>query len=142
MKLRPLKEPHHPSAGVIFCLRQVGELVKRTLNPLQPWFLVHVRADGTVRYSFRQARQCLVLFRDLSAGLSKTSSALEDAFDRETDHGRKMDKYDRVLEAALRSIASVFRSAERQSLGTDRGAVISKASTRPRGKIPLNWSLG
>ena len=123
-----------PSAGVIFCLRQVGELVKRTLNPLQPWFLVHVRADGTVRYSFRQARQCLVLFRGLAAGLSKASSALEDAFDRETDHGRKMDKYDRVLEAALRSIASVFRSAERQSLGTDRGAVISKASTRPEGE--------
>ena len=37
---------------------------------------------------------------------------LENAFDRETDHGRGMDKYDKLLAAALRSIAATYRSAQ------------------------------
>ena len=123
-----------PRSGAIFCLRQNTERKRRTPNPLQPWFLVHVRADGTVRYSFRQARQCLVLFRSLAAGHPATSPTLEDAFDKETDHGRRMEKYDRMLESALRSIAGVFRRAELQSLETDRAAVISKSTARPEGE--------
>ena len=126
-----------PHPGAIFCLRHKtgpgagpGE---RAVNPLQPWFLVHVRADGGVRYGFQQARQCLTLFRQLAAGHSAPDRALEAAFDRETQQGRRMECYDRLLEAALADIAAAFRRAERRRLGQDRGARLARATQRPEG---------
>ena len=52
---------------------------------------------------------------------------LENAFDRETDHGRGMDKYDKLLAAALRSIAATYRSAR-----PGRSLVIAARSCRRR----------
>ncbi|MFL5805257.1 MAG: hypothetical protein ACJ8CR_26390, partial [Roseiflexaceae bacterium] len=52
--------------GVIFCLRHVEATIEgQTVNPLQPFYLVYVRDDGTVRFSFAQPKQTLELFRDL-----------------------------------------------------------------------------
>ena len=117
--------------GAIFCLRHRAEPTARTPNRLWPYFLVYVRDDGTVCYGFRQARQCLALFRLLAAGRAQAAAALEDAFDRETDHGRRMEKYDNLLDAALRDISGTFRGAELQALTRERGAALAKASERP-----------
>ena len=119
--------------GVIFCLKYKADGTGRTPNRLWPYFLVHVRADGTVRYTFQQARQCLALFRAIAAGRPQALMALENAFDMETDHGRRMEKYDTLLEAALRNIAGVFRDAELRALTRDRNAAIAKQSDRPHG---------
>ena len=117
--------------GAIFCLKRSGDAAARTPNRLWPYFLVHVRGDGTVRYTFRQARQCLALFRSLAAGRPEASAALEDAFDRETGHGRRMEKYDALLDAALRSIAGTFRNAELGDLTRKRGAALMEKPKRP-----------
>ena len=117
--------------GAIFCLRHKAPPTARTPNRLWPYFLVYVRDDGAVRYGFRQARQCLSLFRLLAAGRAQASTALEDAFDRETGHGRRMEKYDQLLDAALRDISGTFRGAELQALTRERGAALVKASERP-----------
>lgn len=38
--------------GVVFCLKQKGETDgTEEVNPLQPFFLVYIRNDGTVRYN-------------------------------------------------------------------------------------------
>ena len=124
-------EPARP--GAIFCLRQKTAAAERTPNPLHPWFLVYVRADGTVRYAFRQARRTLALFRGLAAGRREAATALEDAFARRTGHGREMAEYDALAASALRSIADAFADAERRRLGQDRGALISRQADRPRG---------
>ena len=122
-------EPVRP--GAIFCLKRSGDPAARTPNRLWPYFLVHVRDDGTVRYTFRQARQCLALFRALAAGRSEALAALEDAFDRETGHGRRMEKYDALLDAALRNVAGTFRNAELADLARKRGAVLTEKPERP-----------
>ena len=122
-------EPVRP--GAIFCLKRSGDAAARTPNRLWPYFLVHVRGDGTVRYTFRQARQCLALFRSLAAGRPEAVAALEDAFDRETEHGRRMEKYDALLDAALRSIAGTFRNAELADLSRKRGAALMEKPKRP-----------
>ena len=127
------RQPDAVRPGVIFCLRHKADAVERTPNRLWPHFLVHVRADGTVRYTFRQARQCLALFRALAAGRAQAAMALENAFDRETDHGRHMEKYDALLAAALQDIARTFRGAQLQALTRDRGATLAKPSERPDG---------
>ena len=127
----PPPEPARP--GAIFCLRQKTAPDGPTPNRLAPYFLVHVRDHGTVRYGFRQARQCLALFRALAAGRPEADAALENAFDRETDQGRRMQRYEALLEPALRSIAGGWRQAEKQRMKNDRGAKRSKRSERPEG---------
>ena len=119
--------------GAIFCLRRKTGSAERTPNRLWPYFLVYVRDDGTVRYGFQKAQQCLALFRTLAAGRAQVAAALEDAFDRETGHGRRMETYDRLLGAALRDIAATFRGAQLQALARERGAALAKASERPGG---------
>ena len=122
-------EPVRP--GAIFCLKQNGDPAARTPNRLWPYFLVHVRGDGSVRYTFRQARQCLALFRALASGRPEAAAALEDAFDRETEHGRRMERYDGLLAAALRSISGTFRNAELGDLARKRGATLIEKPARP-----------
>ena len=119
--------------GAIFCLRQRTQAAERTPNRLWPYFLTYVRNDGTVRYGFRQARQCLALFRALAVGRPDAAAALENAFDRETGRGRRMDKYDGLLGAALRDIAAAFQGAQLRTLSRERGAALAKASERPDG---------
>jgi len=43
--------------GVIYCLKQKGDTEgTEEVNPLQPYFLVYVRDDGTVRYNYTNAK--------------------------------------------------------------------------------------
>ena len=127
--LRHQPDPIRP--GVIFCLKQKTVPTERTPNLLSPYFLVYVRDDGTVRYTFKQARQSLALFRELAAGQTDAVMALENAFDRETEQGRQMKHYEQRLAAALRSIAGTFKDAELRRLTQDRGAMLTNKSERP-----------
>ena len=129
----PEHTPDRRRPGVIFCLKHNDDPKARTPNRLWPYFLVYVRKDGEVRYTFQQARQCLALFRELSAGRPKAVMALEDAFDHETQQGRRMEKYNTMLAAALRSIADTFQSAELAGLSRDRGAILTE---KPRQADP------
>lgn len=117
--------------GAIFCLKRNGDATARTPNRLWPYFLVYVGDDGDVKYTFRQAQQCLSLFRALASGRSQSLMDLEDAFDRETEQGRRMKKYDDLLDAALRDIARTFRDGEIAGLSRDRGAVLTEKPQTP-----------
>ena len=117
--------------GVIFCLRQKTTAPQRTPNRLQPYFLTYVRDDGTVRFTFQQAKQVLSLFQTLASGADTAISALEDAFDAETRHGKGMAKYERLLDTTLRDMASTFDKAQQRALARSRSAVLTKASEQP-----------
>ena len=117
--------------GVIFCLRQKTTASQRTPNRLQPYFLTYVRDDGTVRFTFQQAKQVLSLFQALASGANSPIAALEDTFDAETRHGNNMEPYEQLLTAALRNIARTFGHAERRALGQSRGARLTKKSEKP-----------
>ena len=117
--------------GVIFCLRHRATPSERTPNRIQPYFLCYVRDDGTVRYTFRQAKQTLSLFQSLASGIDKPIEALEDAFDARTQQGTDMGHYEELLAKALRSIAATFSSAVLKGLGQQRDALLPKASDQP-----------
>ena len=125
------QQPDRIQPGVIFCLKRNGDAAARTPNRLWPYFLVYVRDDGSVHYTFGQAQRCLALFQALAAGRPDALQMLEDAFDRETQQGQRMKKYDALLAAALRSIAGTFRDAELAGLGRDRGAVLTEKPQVP-----------
>ena len=118
--------------GVIFCLRhKAAETAERTPNRLWPYFLVYVRSDGAVRYSFQQSQQCLALLRTLAVGRDGIHTALENAFDQHTVQGQQMRRYDALLDAALKGIAGAFRSAQLQALTRSRDARLTRPVERP-----------
>ena len=88
--------PPHPehqiiAPGVVFCLKQKGDAKGGdTVNPLQPYYLVYVRDDGTVRFSFAQPKQILEIFRLLCSGKAAAYEQLCQLFDNETKNGADM----------------------------------------------------
>jgi len=112
--------------GVVYCLRQKGDTSgNETVNPLQPYFLVYVWDDGTVRYTFAQPKQILEIFRLLCADKKAALSALCNAFDLETQDGSDMTRYSELLRKAVASIESTFRKRAVTNLLSSRGGLLN-----------------
>lgn len=115
------------SAGVVFCLRQKGDTSgNETVNPLQPHFLVYVRDDGEVRYTFTQAKQILDIFRGLCAEEPRAHEDLCRLFDAETDDGKDMTRYTGLLDKAVASVAHTFRRRNAGNLLSGRAGTLVK----------------
>lgn len=111
--------------GVIYCLRQKGKTDgNEEINPLQPYFLVYIRDDGTVRFNYTNAKQILEIYRLLCQGHTEPYLALCEIFNTETEHGQKMDKYANLLKKAVEEISRVFKKRGTQKLLSDRSALI------------------
>ncbi|MBW4523521.1 MAG: DEAD/DEAH box helicase family protein [Scytolyngbya sp. HA4215-MV1] len=128
--------PPHPdydfiAPGVIFCLRQKGtSLGSETVNPLQPHFLVYVRDDRVVRFTFIQPKQILEIYRLLCAEKTTPYEQLCNLFDQQTSHGNDMSVYNELLQAAIASIVSTFRKRTLSNLQSSRSAVLMDARSQ------------
>jgi superfamily II DNA or RNA helicase len=121
------KDTTSVSPGVIFCLRQKGDTSgNEAVNPLQPYFLVYVRDDGEVRYTFTQAKQILDIFRALCVEESRAHEDLCRLFDVETDDGRDMARYTGLLSKAVAAITHTFRKRNVGNLLSGRGGTLVK----------------
>jgi SNF2 family DNA or RNA helicase len=120
--------------GVIYCLKQRGDTSgNETVNPLQPYFLVYVWDDGTVRYTFAQPKQLLDILRVLCFEKTVPYEALCNLFDRETHDGSDMSRYSDLLSKAVNSIAHTFRKRVVSSLLSSRSGVILGADKQVTG---------
>jgi len=130
--------PPHPehqviAPGVIFCLKQKGEAPSGdTVNPLQPYYLVYVRNDGTVRFTFAQPKQILEIYRLLCAGKTQAHEQLCRLFDAETNNGADMALYSKLLAAAVDSIARTFQKRVAAGLQSGRGFKIPDQDEQAR----------
>jgi superfamily II DNA/RNA helicase len=111
--------------GTIFCLRQKGESDgNEQVNPLNPYFLIYIRTDGTVRYNYVNAKQILEVLRILCQGNAMPYEELCGLFNTETDNGQHMEQHTLLLTKAVEEIIRVFKKRTAQKLTTDRGAII------------------
>jgi SNF2 family DNA or RNA helicase len=120
-------DPAYPliAPGVIYCLRQRGDAAgSEVINPLQPYYLVYIRTDGVVRFSFAQPKQILEIYRALCAEKTVPYEALCDLFDQETCGGASMECYNDLLQKAVRSIIGTFSKRSASHLLSGRGAVL------------------
>jgi len=130
--------PPHPdfpliAPGVVFCLKQKGDASgTETVNPLQPYFLVYIREDRTVRFSFAQPKQILEMYRLLSAGKSAPCEHLCNLFDQETGNGNDMTRYADLLRRAVHSITATFQKRAVSHLQSGRGAVLLEQHKQAR----------
>ena len=124
--------PTHPdypliAQGVIFCLKQKGDSAgNEKFNPLQPYFLVYVRDDKVVRFTFAQPKQILEIYRLLCSGKNTPYEELCNLFDMETDNGSDMTKYNDILEEAMKSCVRSFQKRAIGNLLSGRGGVLPK----------------
>ncbi len=129
--------------GALFCLRHRATAAKKAaatadksesanpLNPLAPYYLVYVHDDGTVRFSFAQPKESMLLLRDLAAGEPAAFEKLCDLFDRRTQDGADMRHYNAMLNKALESIEHTFQRRAAASLISSRGAVLPTTNEVP-----------
>ncbi|MBD1827615.1 phospholipase D-like domain-containing protein [Microcoleus vaginatus GB1-A2] len=111
--------------GVIFCLKQKGDsLDNKTVNPLQPYFLVYVRENKEVRLTFAQPKQILEIYQLLCAGCTVPYEELCNLFDRQTNNGFDMSLYNDLLEGAVDSIAGIYNKRLSGNLLSSRRAVL------------------
>ncbi len=113
--------------GVIFCLKQ-KEDAKATekVNPLQPYYLVYVRNNGDVRFSFTHPKQILEMFRLLCSGRKEYLEELCRLFNEETDEGKKMDLYSGMMQKAVSNIASLLDRRNEMQLEGRGGRLIDE----------------
>jgi hypothetical protein len=128
--------------GTLFCLRHRATALKSSdstgkpaggaqLNPLAPYYLVYGHDDGTVRFTFAQPKESMLLLRDLAAGEPTAFEKLCDVFDRHTKDGADMTHYDGLLRKALASIEHTFQRRAAASLLSSRGALLPTAPESP-----------
>lgn len=111
--------------GVIYCLKQKGDTDGTDeVNPLQPYFLVYVRDDGTIRYNYTNAKQILEVYRLLCQGREAPYEQLCELFSSETRNGEDMGHYNDILQKAVTEIMHVFQRRSNQKLTSDRGALL------------------
>jgi len=111
--------------GVIFCLKQnVENDGNQEVNPMNPYFLVYIRNDGTVRFNYTNGKQILEIFRLLCQGRNACYENLCNLFNDETQNGEKMDKYSELLKRAVNEIVQVFKKKGNIRLTADRGAML------------------
>lgn len=139
----PMKELFvRAQPGALFCLRHRAIAQKQRdasgkptdsskLNPLTPYYLVYVHDDGTVRYSFAQPKESMLLLRDVAAGEPAAFERLCDLFDKRTKDGEDMSHYDGLIKKALASIEHTFQKRAATSLLASRSAVLPIATEVP-----------
>ena len=110
---------------MIFCLKQAGDTRgNETVNPLQPYFLIYIRDDGVVRYTFAQPKQILEMYRLLCLGRDAPNEALCNLFDEETQDGSDMSHYGELLGKTVESITQTFKKRIVGTLLSGRSGVL------------------
>lgn len=126
--------------GVIYCLRQKGDSTgSDTVNPLQPYFLVYVQNDGSVRFNFAQPKQILEMYQILCAGKTAPYEEICNIFNQQTHNGNELSLYNDLLKKSVISIENTFRKRSLRDLKIDRNAVI--IDTQKQAKASTDFEL-
>lgn len=116
----PSKEDLPP--GVIFCLKQASSIGQsEKVNPIHPFYIIYIRRDGVIFYSFVQAKQMLEAFRALCYGNDQPFDLLCREFNREIKDGEDMTFYNELLNKSLEEVKSNFQRRNAGNLFSGRG---------------------
>ncbi len=130
--------PTHPeypmiTPGVVFCLRQKGDSTENEkVNPLQPYFLVYIRGDGEVRFTFAQPKQILEMYRLLCENAKNPYEELCALFDKQTHNGANMTQYNDLLEKAVQSLSLTYKRRAIGNLLSGRSGVLPQKKQQVR----------
>ncbi len=108
--------------GVIFVLRNTDDGVNvNQQNRLHPYYLIYIDADGGVIINHTEVKKILDLLRTACKDRSEPIPSLYEPFNRETQDGRKMETYSRLLEQSIHSMIDIKEDKDLDSLFTGGG---------------------
>ena len=111
--------------GVVFCLKQKEESNEnKQINPTHPYFLVYIRDDGEVRFTFSQPKQILEMYRRLCAEAEDPYDDLCTLFDQLTTNGADMTQHSDLLQKAVASISRTYDKRVIGNLLSSRSGVL------------------
>lgn len=103
--------------GVIFALRNRNhEININQQNRLHPYYLVYMGQNGDVITNHTEVKALLDLVRGACKNKNQPIADVCRIFNRETDDGRKMQKYSGLLSQTIRSIIDVKEEKDVDSL--------------------------
>ena len=104
-------------AGVIYVLKNINSGVNiDKQNRLHPFYLVYIKDDGEVFVDHLNPKVLLDKMRLLCKDVDTPIRALVSEFNYETESGKRMDKYSRLLSSAIRNIVTVKDEKDVNSL--------------------------
>ena len=126
--------PVNIKPGVIFCLKQTGEGEDsdegEKLNPIHPYYLVHISDDGEVSIGFTNPKRILERFSALCVGKTNHDQDLCNWFNEETDNGSDTTIYEMLLDAALNSIREAYNRKVNDQLDASADALLPTADSQ------------
>lgn len=103
--------------GVIFLLRQVsGATETQDRNPLSPYYLVYITDEGEVKFSYIKSKKLMDYYKKLCMGKREVVHDLVNEFNSETNDGKNMKKYSKLLAATINDILGNKQEAGVDSL--------------------------
>ncbi|MBU1059066.1 MAG: DEAD/DEAH box helicase family protein [Proteobacteria bacterium] len=113
--------------GVIFCLKNINsKQAADSAYSLEPYYLIYVSEDNTVKYNFIHAKKILDVLKKQCVWQATPDQNGLDLFNAETSNTKNMDKYRAMLEVAIRSIVGKEEEKGVESLFSRGGTVLSK----------------
>ncbi len=104
-------------SGVIYILKNVSNTINiDNQNRLHPFYMVYIADDGEVICNYLQPKSLLDLMRKLGKQNPEPNSELCKIFNQETQDGKNMGKYSKLLEETICSIIDVKDESDFESL--------------------------
>lgn len=95
-------------AGVIYVLKNINSNVNiDKQNRLHPFYLVYIKDDGDVFVDHLNPKSLLDKMRLLCKDKDTPIKALVSSFNAETENGKKMDRYSKLLSDSIRNIVTI-----------------------------------
>ncbi len=117
--------------GVIFILRNHNDNVNiGRQNLLHPYYLVYIDDEGNIVNNHLEAKNTLDVLR---SGCKERKEAIQEVykpFNKETEDGLKMDKYNELLGEAIKSIMDVKEQSDITTLFKQGSSVLSGAKIK------------
>ena len=130
-------ESNPTEKGVIFFLRLENaseNKQEKTASPIHPYYTVYIRKSGDIRYGCLNAKQVLDLFEATTVGKENIIDHLCLQFDQETEIGKKMDDYNKLLDAVISHISRSHTKTQTQAIrsGSPRDTKLTPVSKSPK----------
>lgn len=103
--------------GVIYLLKQVsGTTETQERNPLSPHYLVYITGEGEVKFSYIKSKKLMDYYKKLCVGKREVLHDLVKEFNLETNDGKNMKKYSKLLASTINNILGNKQEAGVDSL--------------------------
>lgn len=111
------KSTNELDKGVIYVLKNINSNINiDKLNRLHPYYLVYIKEDGNLMFSYLESKKILDIIRLLCKGNNEPLKELCNEFSKETNDFKKMDNYSLLLKKSISSILNTEEEKDIKSL--------------------------